>query len=143
MTTLSLPPTALGASIDNRAVKRAREYAEAAHADNTRRAYSSGFQHFNAWCDARGMQALPAAPQTVVLYVTDLAAIAKLATIRQRLAAIAHVHRENGLESPVGHGSVQRVVRGITRTIGASQARKAALTLDALRAMLLAFGATD
>jgi integrase len=118
-------------------VDRARDYAEAAHSENTRRAYGVGWNAFAAYCAKHGFSSLPASPQTVALYVTSLAARAKLATIRQYLAAITHRHRENGLESPVAHEIVRRIVRGIARTNGTSQARKAAVTLDHLRAMLL------
>lgn len=140
MTTTILPQTLQAASTDNGlglVVDRARGFAEAAHADNTRRAYRNGWNHFSAYCAANGFNALPATPQTVTLYVTALAEGAKLATIRLYLAAIAQKHRETGLESPVAHEIVRRVVRGIARTIGASQARKSAITLDHLRAILL------
>jgi integrase len=138
MASLTLPPARHGASIDNLAVEQAREYAEAAHAHNTRLGYASDLRAFGLWCNRRQVDSLPAAPQTVVLYATDLANRAKLATIRRHLAAISFAHRERGLDSPVAHEIVRRVVRGITRKIGAAQTRKSALTLDALRAMLLA-----
>jgi integrase len=118
-------------------VDRARRYAEAAHAVNTRRAYCVGWNHFMAYCGSNGFDAMPATPQTVALYVTSLADSAKLATIRLYLAAISHNHREMGLESPVPHELVRRIVRGVARTLGASQRRKSAVTLDHLRAMLL------
>lgn len=141
MTTTILPQTLpVAASAVNdlaTAVDRARDYAEAAHAPGTRRAYHVGWTDFSAHCREHGFEALPASPQTVTLYVTALADRAKLATIRLYLAAIAHKHREIGLESPVSHVIVRRVVRGIARTIGASQARKSAVTTDHLRAMLL------
>jgi integrase len=118
-------------------VDRARDYAEAAQAENTRRAYRVGWNDFSAYCADNGFNALPAMPQSVALYVTALAARAKLATIRLYLAAIAEKHRETGLDSPTAHEVVRRIVRGIARTNGASQTRKAAVTLDHLRAMLL------
>jgi site-specific recombinase XerD len=116
---------------------RAREFTEAAHAPNTRRGYASDLRGFNAWCARRGHRSLPAEPQTVVLYVTELAQTSKLATIRRHLAAIAFIHRERRLESPVGSEIVRRVVRGVARTIGAAQTRKSAATLSDLRSMLL------
>ncbi len=94
-------------------------------------------ESFEAWCQGGGMSPLPATPQTVVLYATQLAERAKLATIRHHLVAIAFAHRERGLPSPAGREIVRRVVRGIARTIGSAQVRKSAVTLEALRAMLL------
>ena len=45
-----------------------------AKADNTRRAYASAWQRFQAWADAGGHQALPATPGAVALYLGYLAA---------------------------------------------------------------------
>jgi integrase len=128
------------ASADNAlaaVVEQARDYAEASHSENTRRAYTVGWNDFAVYCAGHGVPSLPASPQTVALYVTTLAERAKLATIRQYLAGITDKHRENGLESPAAHEIVHRIVRGIARTNGASQTRKSAVTLDYLRAMLL------
>jgi integrase len=55
----------------------------------------------------------------------------------QSIVAISQNHKERGLESPTAHEIVQRVVRGIARTNGSAQRKKAAFTLDHLRAMLL------
>jgi integrase len=118
-------------------VDRARDYAEAAQAKNTRRAYRIGWSNFTAYCVDNGFDALPASPQSVALYVTALAERAKLATIRLYLAAIAEKHREIWLDSPTAHEMVRRIVRGVARTNGSSQTRKSAVTLDHLRAMLL------
>jgi site-specific recombinase XerD len=130
------------ASVDNgelvaQTIDRAKEYAEAAHAKNTRRGYASDWRSFTAWCATRAVPSLPATAQTVALYVTDLAQTSKLATIRRHVAAIAFQHRENGLESPTAHDIVRRIVRGIARTIGAAQTRKSAATLSDLKAMML------
>lgn len=118
-------------------VERARDYAQASHAESTRRGYATGWSLFSAFCAAHGFQSLPAAPQSVVLFATELASRAKLGTIRVRLAAIAYKHREHGLESPTTHEMVRRVVRGVARTIGSAQVKKSAATVEHLRAMLL------
>lgn len=147
---MTLPTLPHGPDLRSRAenddltsIERAREYAQAAHAPNTLRAYASALRCFQSWCQSRRLIPLPAEPQTVVLYVTDLAAFSKLATIRRHLAAIAHAHRERGLPSPVTHEVVRRVVRGIARTNGSAQMRKSAITLDVLRSMLLAICGSD
>jgi|GEM_PF-3856738 hypothetical protein len=71
MTATSILPQALpvSASADNRlalVVDRARDYAEAAQADNTR-PYRVGWNDFTAYCVDNGFDALPATPQTVAL----------------------------------------------------------------------------
>ena len=43
-----------------------------AKAANTRRAYGRGWAAFTAWADAHGYQYMPAAPQTVALYLGHL-----------------------------------------------------------------------
>ncbi|HEY6487448.1 MAG TPA: hypothetical protein VIX83_13785 [Candidatus Cybelea sp.] len=53
-------------------VERAREYAEASQAPNTRRVYTTGWNDFVAYCRERGFAPLPASPQTVTLYATSL-----------------------------------------------------------------------
>jgi sugar lactone lactonase YvrE len=86
-------------------VDRARTYAEAAQADNTRRAYRVGWNDFTTYCAQHGLESLPATPQNIALYVTHLAERAKLATIRLYLAAIAEKHREAGLERSLSPGN--------------------------------------
>jgi integrase len=141
MTTTILPQALpVATSADNAlalVVDRARDYAEAAQAENTRRAYRVGWTDFFAYCARHNFEPMPAAAQTVALYVTALAARAKISTIRLYLAAIAERHRERGLDSPTAHDMVRRIVRGIARTHGVSQSRKSAVTLGHLRALLL------
>ena len=77
LTTMTIPK-ALGwpASADNEpalAVDRAKDYANAAQADNTCRAYRAGWNDFSAYCARHYLAALPASPQTVAVYVTQLA----------------------------------------------------------------------
>jgi integrase len=147
MTTTIVPQAlAVAASADNGlalVVNRARDYAEAAQAPATRRAYRISWYGFTAYCSAHGFNALPASPQTVAIYVTSLAERAKIATIRLHLAAISQKHRETSLDSPTAHEMVRRIVRGVARTNGSSQTRKSAVTLDHLRAMLLEIRGDD
>jgi site-specific recombinase XerD len=117
-------------------VERARDYAAAARAENTRRAYRSDWRAFASWCQAQGLEALPAAPETVALYLTDRATASKVSTITRALAAIAEGHRAAGLASPRGSGPVKAVLSGIRRTKGSAPAQKAPISTGGLRAML-------
>ena len=56
--------------------EEARAFVGAAKAPATLRAYRSDWAHFQAWCGAHGADALPASPETVALYLTDLARVA-------------------------------------------------------------------
>jgi len=61
--------------------RQARGFIEAAKAQNSRRAYRSDWRHFESWCRSHGLACLPAAPETVALYLTDLAADHKPASL--------------------------------------------------------------
>lgn len=124
-------------------VDRARDYAAAAEAENTRRSHAAGIRAFEAFCAAHRICAFPAAPQTVALYATHLAATNRVSTVRVRLAAISTQHRRAGLESPCSHKMVREIIRGMAREKGTAQARKSAVTIDALRAMLLEIRGED
>ena len=50
--------------------ERARDYVEAASSANTRRAYTSDWKHFAAWCRRQGLETFPPSPQVVGLYIT-------------------------------------------------------------------------
>src|SRR6266849_5283492 len=69
-----------------------RAYVNATRADSTRRAYASDWRDFLSWCEAHHLQALPAAPESVALYITQLAKRRRVATVQRRLAAISQAH---------------------------------------------------
>ena len=55
---------------------RIRAYVTASKAPNTLRAYRSDWVDFTGWCDARGLESLPASPGTVAAYLSDLTGVA-------------------------------------------------------------------
>jgi integrase len=122
---------------------RARDYAEASVSANTRRAYATDWRDFAAFCDAHALVAMPATPQTIAAYATSLADRAKISTIRRRLATVSVLHQRAGHDSPCGHRIVRDVVRGIARELGVAPTRKDAVTLEGLRALLLAIAGDD
>ena len=112
---------------------RAAEYVAAAKAPNTVRAYRSDWREFSAWAAWRGIEALPAAPETLALYLTDLAGAAKTSTISRRLAAIGQAHRTAGWPSPTEDPAVKAVWAGIRRVHGTAADGAAPLTIALLR----------
>jgi len=118
----------------------ARDYVAASRAENTTRVYRTGWKQFTAWCDEHGVVALPAGPETVALYVADLAKDAKPATIDLRLAAISAAHRAAGYDSPTKQEAVRLVRRGVRRTLGTAQRQVRPLTVPELRTMLEGLG---
>ena len=64
---------------------------------NTTRAYGFAWKGFVSWCDQHGVEAMPATPGAVALFLTSRAdSGAKVATLRLALAAINAAHREAG-----------------------------------------------
>jgi site-specific recombinase XerD len=91
---------------------------------NTRRAYSSDWNAFAAWCERHGFDSLPAQPETVRLYVTDLSMQVrddgehrfKVSSIERALSAISTRHRETGNGRHLSHHElVANVMAGIRR----------------------------
>src|SRR3954463_7746554 len=71
---------------------QARSYLDAARSANTQRAYRADWQHFTDWCSTHALAPLPAAPETLVLYLTAHAGSLKASTLQRRLVAIAQAH---------------------------------------------------
>src|SRR4051812_17743804 len=80
-------------------VDRARTYAANAKASSTRSGYASDWQPFQGWCASMGLSYLPADPQSVALYIADMAKDHKPATIGRHMAAIAARHKATGYGS--------------------------------------------
>ena len=87
-----------------------------AKAANTRRVYQTAWHLFCEWTLLTGRQSMPAEPQTVALYLGDLAADGKaMATIEQARAAISHAHAAEGTakgDNPARHPVVAETVKG-------------------------------
>ncbi len=98
-----------------------------ASAPATRRAYESDLAHFTGWAARYGLAALPAAPQTVALYLAAHEDSLRPATLIRRLSAIAVAHRSADLPAPTWHELVRRAVAAVRRKHGTRPAAKAAL----------------
>ncbi|MFG2948167.1 site-specific integrase [Streptomyces adustus] len=131
----------------------AREALAAGTADSTRRAYSSDWSEFTAWCAATGHQPLPATPEAVVEYVTALTTTPRPRTgrpyspssIERAVAAIRTAHSAANVPPPSTKGA-RIVLRGYQDRLSrakdpAARARKAQPAVpSALRAMLATLG---
>lgn len=104
--------------------RRARSYFESARAPATLQAYKSDLTDFETWAevDAGGRSTLPASPETVAMYIGDLAGRGlKASTINRRLTAISIMHRSAREESPTDDQRVKDVLKGIRREHGSYQ----------------------
>jgi len=115
----------------------ARRYISAGVAKNTKRTYRAQWSDFTRYCAGRGLEALPASVNTVVEYLATLADKgASLSKIRVARSAIAWVHRTKEVPDPTTAQSVTLCLSGIAREIGRPPAKKTALSLADIRAMV-------
>jgi integrase len=119
--------------------EKARDYARAATADNTRRAYRAAWNGFAQWCADKGLDPLPASPATVGLYLADAAEGLKVSTLRLRLAAISQAHKTAGHRLDTADPAIRKIMAGIARTKGAAVAKKEAVTDAILRDAIRAY----
>jgi site-specific recombinase XerD len=113
---------------------QARRYAAAAKSQRTLTAYGSDWVDFDTFCRSAGQGSLPAAPETVALYLTWLVdeCKRKTSTLARRIAAISQVHQVAGFPTPTGESVVRAVMAGIRRVHGSEQTAKTALSPELL-----------
>lgn len=115
---------------------RLADYLAASVAPATVRAYRSDWADFAAWCERYGAAPLPAAPEIVALYLSDLAETHKPATLTRRVSAISQAHAAAELESPTHTALVRKALAGIRREKGTAPDAKAPVTVADLRAIV-------
>jgi len=124
-------------------VERAQEYAAAASSPRTSARYAVEWRAFALWCRAQRHAFLPASGPTVAAYLSALADKGrKVAGIELALVAISQTHKLAGHESPRKHAAVERVRKGIRRTLGTAQNVRAPLLVGELRRCVEAMGQT-
>jgi integrase len=111
---------------------------QAARAGSTLRAYAHDWQQFRSWCEQSGFIALPAIPQALILYSTDLVKNSgrKLNTLSRRLAAVSQMHQQAGFESPTRSWAVKQFLQGLRREVGVAPARKRPVLVADLKRIL-------
>jgi integrase len=114
----------------------ARDYASRAKAPNTLKAYRIDWTDFSEWCALHRLEFLPAAPQTVALYLSNLARTHRVSTLYRRLSGISQAHQAAGFATPTRDPQVRLVFQGIRRTLGAAPDQKNAAITAEVRAMV-------
>jgi integrase len=115
---------------------RANEYVRESLAANTRKAYLSDLEHFEAWGGA-----IPASPELVAGYLAQHAGQLAVATLVRRIASISKAHEARNLPNPCRAEIVRATMRGIKRRWGCAQAQAKALVREDLFLTLDAMGA--
>ena len=132
------PENSPGGGLLARLLVQAEASFRAARAGSTLRAYSHDWSQFRAWCEQNALVALPASPQTVILYSTDLTKNErkKWNTLSRRLAAISQLHSQAGFESPTRTWAVKQFLQGLRRELGVAPVRKRPVLVDDLKEIL-------
>ena len=127
-----------GGDLLGRLVAQAEASFRAARADATLRAYAHDWKQFRSWCEENRLVPLPASPQAVVLYSTDLVKNQRrsLNTLSRRLAAVSQMHQQSGFESPTQTWAVKQFLSGLRREVGVEPSRKRPLLVAELREIL-------
>jgi len=113
-------------SISGPELEAAHEYALQEKAAATRKAYATDWAIFDDWCNARHLEPLPAAPETVAAFLASQADQGiKPSTLQRRTAAIRYAHKLAGQTTPTDNEAIRAVLRGIRRTHGAAPDKKA------------------
>jgi integrase len=120
-----------------RLAETAKNYARAARAENTARAYDADWRQFASWLRRNGFDELPPEPQTVGLYLAAQAeAGVSVATLERRLSGICWRYRQLGETLDASDRHIATVLAGIRRKHARPAAQKAAIFADELLAML-------
>jgi integrase len=122
----------------DRLAVQAEDSFRAARAASTLRAYEHDWKRFRLWCELNRLVPLPASPQTVILYSTDLTKNERKRwnTLARRLAAISQMHQQGGYECPTCMWAVKQFLSGLRRELGVAPVRKKPVLLEDLREIL-------
>jgi integrase len=99
--------------------------------------YALDWRDFESWCTVTASSPLPAAPETVILYLTDLLHRLKITTARRHAAAINYYHRQAGLTLPADYRSCA-LFNGAQRIRCEQPRQKRAISVEQLREMCTA-----
>ena len=114
----------------------ANAYVSSSKAATTRKAYASDWADFDAWCLKHKLSSLPAAPNTIALYLTHRARSLKTSSLERRLVSIGHMHRHAGHENPAAANEVREIWNGIRREKGTAKNRKNPAVTKLIRKMI-------
>ena len=136
------PAPFAGTAALDRLASAARDYARAAVAENTLKAYAQDWAQFTLWCRRRGADPLVPSPQLIGLYIADLAApqgktpAMSVASIERRLSGLSWAYAQRGVRLDRGDRHIVSVLAGIRRKHARPPVQKAAILPDDLRDML-------
>lgn len=108
------------------------QYLQAATRENTRIAYQASIEHF----ESQWGGFLPATADSVAHYLAHYAESLSINTLRQRLAALAAWHQEQGFPDPTKAPHVKKVIKGITALHPHMEKQAKPLCIEALNTVI-------
>lgn len=121
----------------------ANKFALESISESTRKSYQKDWENFSAFCRSRQLEPYPASPETVALYITELAIVGmSVATINRRCTSISAIHRAGDKPVPTKSDCVYRVMQGIRRKKTKPRRRPKAISWSQLRDMINCCGLT-
>jgi integrase len=143
---IALPAHVAGSGTLDRLVDTARDYAKAATAQNTNKAYAADWTHFARWCRLTGLDPLPLSPEMIGLYLTDLVAPTGpssalcVSTIERRLAGLVWNYAQRGFSLDRKNRHIAAVLAGIRRKHARPPLQKEAILPEDILAMVATLG---
>lgn len=139
---LTLPSHVAGSGALDRLVDTARDYAKAATAENTNKAYAADWAHFARWCRMKGTDPLPPSPEMVGLYLADLATptgkapALSVSTIDRKLSGLTWHYAQRGFGLDRKDRHIATVLAGIKRKHARPPVQKEAILPEDILAMI-------
>jgi len=117
-------------------LRQTLERIDGAYAPTTIRAYKADFAKFIEFCELHDTNALPAEPNSIAQYVTELSKQYSAAFIRRIVVSISGVHRLNYCADPTKDPEVNLAIRRMHRLIGRHSNQAQAINKDLLDKMI-------
>ena len=139
---IALPAHVAGSGTLDRLVDTARDYARAATAENTNKAYAADWKHFARWCRLKGTYPLPPSPEMIGLYLADVAAptgpspALSVSTIERRLSGLVWNYAQRGFPLDRKDRHIATMLAGIKRRHARPPGQKEAILPEDILAMV-------
>jgi site-specific recombinase XerD len=114
------------------------ENLQSSKSKNTVRAYRSDIADFIGFCNRHNLKFLPANPNIVSLYLTNLSKTSKLSTLKRRLASLSLYHKMKGHYLDIKHPIISENLLGIKRIKGSYQTGKKPILINDLKIIIQA-----
>ena len=112
------------------------ENLQSSKSKNTVRAYRSDIADFINFCNRHNLKFLPANPNIVSLYLTNLSKTSKFSTLKRRLASLSMYHKMKGHYLDIKHPIISENLLGIKRIKGSMQKGKKPILFNDLKLII-------